>query len=320
MDELPKEKIDVRFIPLEPIPAHRRKEFDKYFSDDYFYNFTDPELLICPSVTDNINSPVFRLNYNSRRTLFTMWEATNVSFNFVEEMNKMKMVLVPNNYNKYHFERQGVRVPIEVVPLYVNANKFSDRFEKQNDVFVFGTGNRDPRKRLDRTISNFKRAFPKEKDVALMIKLSPHEESLHISDNRILVHHGFLSDNQLSAWYQSLNVFLSSVSAEGWGMMQAEAMACGIPVIATKYAGLAEFLNEENGFVVPHREVPADSYWNIPGARWSDFKDSDFIDQMRFAYNNRSEVLKKGILSKETMKQFTLQRFLKELTTKCFEE
>jgi glycosyltransferase involved in cell wall biosynthesis len=318
LTHFPRLGIEIKFIPLDAIPEDKKEDFEKYFSDRCSYNLRDPELLMTCPCNEFAANPIFRLNPHSNRTLFTMWESTNCSFNFIEEMNKMKKVLVPNHYNKFHFERQGVNVPVEVLPLYVDTSIFKP-IPKSKDKFIFGTGNKDPRKRIDRTISNFRRAFPKERDVALKIKISPNDTPFYISDDRIEVCHSNLNSNELADWYRYLDVFVSSVSAEGWGMMQSEAMACGVPVIATKYAGLEEYFNEDNGFVVPHKEVPAEGYWGLPGAKWSDFKDSDFIELMRVAYNNQHLVKTKGNLAVSAIIPFTLERYLKGLLKHCFE-
>jgi glycosyltransferase involved in cell wall biosynthesis len=311
--ELPKQGVEASFIPLENIPVHLRKEYFQYF-DCRRYNLRDPELLICPPCSETeATNPIFRLNPHKARSILTMWEASHVSFSFIEEMNKVGKILVPNAYNKFHFERQGVYVPIVILPLYVNSDVFRPIPANQGKPFVFGTGNHDPRKRLERTVMNFRRAFPREQDVCLRIKLSPHEPGLNLLDDRIQVYQGTLSEQDLAQWYNGIDVFVSSVSAEGWGFMQLEAMACGKPVIATCYAGLAEFLTQTNGFPIPHFEEYANGYWEIPGAKWSTFNDLDMITTMQSCYRNREMVREKGRLAVETAKKFTLNRFVGSL-------
>ena len=111
-------------------------------------------------------------------------------------------------------------------------------------------------------------------------------------------------------WYDSLNVFVSGVSAEGWGFMQHESMACGRPVIAAKYAGLCEFMSENNSFCIDYKEVPSTGYWENAGAKWSKFDEEHLIETMRYAYNNPNIVKKKGLLASQNVSKFSITNFI----------
>lgn len=312
LDFLPEVGIETTLIPLDGIQMELRNEFQRYISDKKIYNLKYPELVVIPPSDSVATSPLFRLNPHSNRVIFTMFESTQLPFEFVEELNKFDKVIVPNNWNAFHFKRQGVYVPISVIPLYVNTKLFFPE-SISSGIFNFGTANNDPRKRLSRTIKNFRKAFPEEKNVRLKVKLSPQEQSVDIIDRRIEIIRENFSDEQMRRWYNSIDVFVSSVSAEGWGMMQLESMACGKPIIAPNYAGLKEFLNDDNGFPLNSFEIPADGFWNVPGANWSDFNDSEMIESLKFCYNNKNVVLSKGRFSKETACNFSINRFVQTL-------
>jgi glycosyltransferase involved in cell wall biosynthesis len=63
---------------------------------------------------------------------------------------------------------------------------------------------------------------------------------------------GFVSDEDLPVYYNVADLFaLPSKSGEGLPLVALEAMACGLPVIATNVGGTSEVLNEDYGRLVP---------------------------------------------------------------------
>ncbi len=65
--------------------------------------------------------------------------------------------------------------------------------------------------------------------------------------------HGFASQAELPALYQSARVFLFPTLADVWGVVANEACAAGLPVIVSPHAGVADELvvDGQNGFVRP---------------------------------------------------------------------
>jgi glycosyltransferase involved in cell wall biosynthesis len=63
---------------------------------------------------------------------------------------------------------------------------------------------------------------------------------------------GFISDADLPFYYNTADFFvLPSKSGEGLPLVALEAMACGLPVIATNVGGTSEILTKDYGKVVP---------------------------------------------------------------------
>ncbi len=63
---------------------------------------------------------------------------------------------------------------------------------------------------------------------------------------------GFVKDEDLSFYYNAADFFvLPSKSGEGLPLVALEAMACGLPVIATDVGGIREVLTEKWGRLVP---------------------------------------------------------------------
>ena len=119
----------------------------------------------------------------------------------------------------------------------------------------------------------------------------------------------------MAGWYASLDCFVSIASAEGWGLMQHEAMPCGTAVIAPLYAGLPEFMNQENCYPVKYKEILADvSPWDITaGGLWSKYDEDHLIESMRHCYYNRKEVHKRGKLAAEQVKKLTIKNTVNKI-------
>jgi glycosyltransferase involved in cell wall biosynthesis len=95
------------------------------------------------------------------------------------------------------------------------------------------------------------------KVVFLVVGKGPDQNSvqarirqLGIENNFLLA--GFVSDEDLPFYYNTADFFvLPSKSGEGLPLVALEAMACGLPVIATDVGGIKEILMEDFGRLVP---------------------------------------------------------------------
>jgi glycosyltransferase involved in cell wall biosynthesis len=69
------------------------------------------------------------------------------------------------------------------------------------------------------------------------------------------------------------DIILSLHRSEGFGLVPAEAMFLGKPVVATDWSATAEFLDASCGVPIPYRLIPADDPRGVfmaPGALWAD--------------------------------------------------
>lgn len=53
--------------------------------------------------------------------------------------------------------------------------------------------------------------------------------------------------------YGAADAFVLASRGEGWGRPHAEAMSCGVPVVATNWSGTTAFINEQTGYLVKVR-------------------------------------------------------------------
>ena len=116
-------------------------------------------------------------------------------------------------------------------------------------------------------IEAFTRAFAKEPSTMLVMKISGEEllpskkqsildkaQALGILDRLRLVS-GYLTRDDVFQLTACTDVYASLHRGEGLGLGMLEAMAVGVPVIATAYGGNMDFTQNETAFLVPFKMV-----------------------------------------------------------------
>lgn len=74
----------------------------------------------------------------------------------------------------------------------------------------------------------------------------------------VIEYKGKVPQKELAYYYSQSNVFLMPSVQEGFGMVQVQAMACGLPLICTTNTGGGDLIAEGvEGFVVPIRDAKA---------------------------------------------------------------
>lgn len=80
--------------------------------------------------------------------------------------------------------------------------------------------------------------------VKMMIKENKIKERVKLT--------GFISDEDLPAFYSGADLFVSPSLYEGFGLAFLEAMACGTPVIASNVASMPEVVGDAGVLIDPH--------------------------------------------------------------------
>lgn len=319
--ELPKLDIDLLCIPLSNfVGKHVPDEVQRRFIPEA-RNPGGPELLIHPLNFTNEDPPIFSTYKAENAHHFTMWESSRIRPAWANLLNENRAVMVPNKWNRNNFIRDGVKTPIHVVPLCVDTSIYEYSTPHEGP-FVVGCGGNltdsGIRKKLEETVYLFSKAFPTEKDVRLRVKVN-QAVFPRFSDPRIEVVRDFISQEELRDWYHSIHVFASLSNAEGWGLMQHQAMACGRPVIAAKYAGLAEFFDESVGYPVTFEEVWARGFYQNSGGLWAECNPQDFIDKLKWCYKHRNDTAEKGKLAAVRAAEFSVENMINKLMEPLWE-
>eukprot|EP00948_MAST-09A_sp_MAST-9A-sp1_P001258 g1258.t1 len=88
-----------------------------------------------------------------------------------------------------------------------------------------------------------------------------------------------LSDVELRKLYQSVDVLVQPSRGEGWGRPHSEAMASGIPVIATNWSGNTEFMNDQNSYLIRVSHFSTIPDGAFKGHKWAE-PDSNHLQEI----------------------------------------
>lgn len=66
-----------------------------------------------------------------------------------------------------------------------------------------------------------------------------------------------VSVDRMADWYRVLDLYVAPQRWEGFGLTPLEAMACGVPVVATTVGAFPEIVTPQTGALVPPDDIPA---------------------------------------------------------------
>jgi glycosyltransferase involved in cell wall biosynthesis len=147
---------------------------------------------------------------------------------------------------------------------------------------VFNCASGFERKNPCAAVAAFKRAFADDPGVELVIKSSnltvyPAGRAAlerEIGGRKNIRHiDATIPAAGLDALFADADVVLSLHRSEGFGLVLAEAMLHGLPVVATGWSGNVDFLNVDNGCPVRYVLVPAfdpQRLYHYPALRWAE--------------------------------------------------
>lgn len=255
---------------------------------------------------------VFARNPASYRIGYTMLEVDGFPAEWVRQAQGMEEVWTPTEFNRQGLLASGLRRPVHVMPLGVDTNYFHPGirgFRNPHGEFVFLTSLEwGERKAPELLLRAFSETFTAREPVRLVAKISNTDPSVSLKEriralglkagggrisyllNRAIPYH------ELGALYGSADCFVSTSRGEGWGMPVLEALACGLPVIATDWGGHTAYLHE--GIAYPLRvratELARAKCPYYEGLRWADPDEEHLRHLLRHVSEQREEARTRG--------------------------
>jgi len=213
--------------------------------------------------------------YRGRRTVGrTTFETDRIPDSWLDRCNAFDEIWVPSHFNLETFSNAGIpRHRLQILQEGIDTEHFRPGMEPLkiagtrgfNFLSVFDW---QMRKGYDVLLRAYCSEFRPDEDVSLILKVStlnqPHaqlvdlvsffiERTLHMrleNAPNIVLMTGMLPHARFPQLYASANTFVLPTRGEGWGRPYMEALACGLPVIATRWGGQLDFLNDENADLI----------------------------------------------------------------------
>lgn len=218
-----------------------------------------------------------------------VWELEEFPEEWLPSFNLVDEIWTPTDFVRKTLQKYTDK-PVYTLPFPVKAETDAsmDRayFGLPEDKFLFmmmfDVGSGMARKNPHAVIESFKKAFDKNNDdAALVIKLTKSDKSakdieyirglLDGYDNIVFICEN-LSRVEVNSLIACTDVYVSLHRAEGFGLVMAEAMMVGTPVIATNWSGNTEFMNKDSACMVDYRLVELEK--NAPpfkkGYHWAE--------------------------------------------------
>ena len=195
-----------------------------------------------------------RQNINDFQPNQKLWERELLEYEYTDYIS------VPSEFVYNTFIQHGIQESKLIKnPYGVNLEEFYP-VKKEDDVFrVIHCGGISYRKGIPYLVEAFSQLNLENAELWIVGSID-NEISNFINQfsNESIIFHGSKKQSDLYWYLSQCDVFCLASIEEGLAMVQAQAMACGLPIISTTNTGGGELVeNDKNGFVIPIRDVEA---------------------------------------------------------------
>ena len=251
------------------------------------------------------------------------WELEALPPEWVKALNFVDAVMVPSDFCRRAIERHTGK-PVLVVPHPLPSRPVSRPQRSENAfrvVSVFNFGSSFERKNPLAAIRAFRAAFGPDEQVELILKVSdgakyPAERTRLLAEigdaDNITLIDAVWEEADLDAFLASADACLSLHRSEGFGLTLAEAVAAGVPVVATNWSGNVDFCRPDLCFPVDFDLVPMRdrhlSFADTDGSTWAEPSVAHAAIQLRRVRDGRPAARASAILLRDHFREYLASR------------
>lgn len=217
-------------------------------------------------------------------------------------------LIVPSNYARDTYIRAGFnRERIFTVPYGVELDNISRRDDPTTGIHPGGSqpfriifaGQLIPRKGIHYLLSAFESLDIPDSELLLLGRIDASladRVKKAVMQNPNIRALGSVPKVDLDSYFRTGSVFVLPSLADSWGLVTAEAMASGLPVIVTRNAGSSEMVrNGTDGFVIPARNPSA------------------IAEKIKFLYEHPTVRIEMSMHARSRVKEFTWRQYQRHL-------
>jgi len=212
----------------------------------------------------------------------------------LKEYEEADYISIPSEFVKRTFIDNGVdEAKLIKVPYGVDISNLHFKNLIPTDIFtVLFFGGTPIRKGLIYLLNSWEQLD--FKDSRLIVKTSSNKKIKDIFQRCTVNNVSFITEylKDVNDLYKKADIFVLPTLEEGLSMVILEAMACGLPVIASENSGGKDVINDgENGFIVPIRDIKL------------------LKEKIKYFYDNPGEIKRMGKNARKTAEEFTWDRY-----------
>lgn len=219
-------------------------------------HFTEVAYITLKALENEKDIPIIITEHSSKVYDKNLREAEKRRIKYVYE-NVNRVVAVSNALKNHIFEKYGMNAIC--IHNMVDVEKF--KFEKcQKKNIIVSVGNLVKIKRMDFLIKCFSDIRSKVSQNLIIIGDGPEKENLYriIREEKLegrvkLV--GQKNQEEIRNYLNESDFFVSASEHETFGVACLEALASGIPVVATNSGGPRDYINDRNGIISSDLEM-----------------------------------------------------------------
>ena len=297
---------------------------------------TDSELIMLKK-EDNydriniiIDLPFNWIQYANKRYNigFLVFEGDKIPESWIEIIkdNRINQIWTPsthtykaikNTLKDEQYIIQQIMNKVKIVPHGVDFNIFKPQEISKPFTFLVNKGFRNEYDRggMQYAIRAFIEEFDKG-EARLILKVNPAyamapndlinyinrictETGKNQNIGEIIINYDALPYELLNELYNNCDVLLNPTKAEAFSLPSLEAMACKKPVITTNFGGQTDFVNTNNGWLIPYELKEVKNELMYEGIKQAIPDIASLRKAMREAYSN------KDLLSEKSQKVYT---------------